>query len=222
MIISTMVNIRRYVDSILLKLRIRHIVTALRSLRVLELDLGHSLSSRSYESVDGNNKPVPWITYPAINYIENLELKNKEVFEYGCGNSTLYFAKRSKRIVSVENNLHWYKKIKEKSKKYNNLFLEYKNNEKSYSRHIRESSKKFDLILIDGMFRFACTKEAVKKLNTGGIILVDNIDRYPNICSYLKSKGFTQIDMKGFNPINYYLSTTAIFFKNNINFRQVS
>lgn len=215
-------NIRKYIDSILIILRIRHFITAIRSLKVLEIDLGHSLSSLSYQSVNRKNEPIPWITYTAINYLESIELKNKKVFEYGCGNSTLYFARRSKKIVSVESNYQWFEKIQERSKKHNNLTLVYESSEVSYSRYIRKLSTPFDLIFIDGRFRLTCTREAVKKLSTGGILLVDNIDRYPKICSYLSKKGFTQIDMKGFNPINYYLSTTAIFFRNNINFKRIS
>src|SRR5258708_13687669 len=49
---------------------------------------------------DGNY--VPWFTYPAIEYIKQLDLTDKRVLEYGSGFSTMFWAKRARSLVSIE------------------------------------------------------------------------------------------------------------------------
>ncbi len=51
----------------------------------------------------------PWITFKAIDFLnENLKSTDK-VFEYGGGGSTLFFAKRVAEIITVEHNEEWFK-----------------------------------------------------------------------------------------------------------------
>ena len=50
----------------------------------------------------------PWITFPAIKALKRILTKNSNVFEYGSGGSTLFFASRVERIVSIEHHREWY------------------------------------------------------------------------------------------------------------------
>ena len=69
-------------------------------------------------SLSRNNDPlaneIPWITYSAINYLENFLNKKTIVFEYGSGGSTLYVSKRVKEGISVEHDEIWVEKVKQK------------------------------------------------------------------------------------------------------------
>jgi hypothetical protein len=47
-------------------------------------------------------KPVPWITYAAIHFLEQEIGGEQSIFEYGGGHSTLYWAERVRRVVAVD------------------------------------------------------------------------------------------------------------------------
>jgi hypothetical protein len=68
------------------------------------------------QPVDQDGNPLPWVTYSFIDFIKTRLGKDFKIFEYGSGNSTLFYAQRVARVVSVEHDEEWYKKIvKEKA-----------------------------------------------------------------------------------------------------------
>ena len=52
---------------------------------------------------------LPWMVFPAIDFIENLLSKDSSVFEYGAGGSSMFYASRVKELVSVEHDSVWFK-----------------------------------------------------------------------------------------------------------------
>jgi hypothetical protein len=52
-------------------------------------------------------KPIPWFTYPAIEFFDSMVLEGKSVLEVGSGFSTLYWAQRGCRGVSLEIDPEW-------------------------------------------------------------------------------------------------------------------
>lgn len=53
----------------------------------------------------------PWIAFAAIKFLENILHKEMVVYEYGSGGSTIFFAKRVKKVVSTEHDRNWYEKV---------------------------------------------------------------------------------------------------------------
>jgi len=45
---------------------------------------------------------IPWINYPAVNFLSARIDASSRVFEYGCGGSTVFFARRAQSVASVE------------------------------------------------------------------------------------------------------------------------
>jgi hypothetical protein len=80
---------------------------------ILSQKFGQFRSMDLSSCLDADNKPIPWYTYPAIEYIKQLDLSDKVVFEYGSGNSTLFWSEHCKNLFSVEDDPHWFKKIRE-------------------------------------------------------------------------------------------------------------
>ena len=74
-----------------------------------------------------NNSELPWMTFGAINFLKEQAAEDMQVFEYGSGSSTLFWAKRVKHVYSIEHDLDWSKKVKLdlNSKKLNNVDLKY-------------------------------------------------------------------------------------------------
>ena len=69
---------------------------------------GWFLSWHRKESIDAQGEPIPWITYPAIEFLSRHLPKNVRVFEYGCGNSTYWWAERAASVISIEHDPEWY------------------------------------------------------------------------------------------------------------------
>jgi hypothetical protein len=53
----------------------------------------------------------PWITFDAIDFLTNYNLRNKRVFEYGSGGSTLFWLDKGAICVSIEHDQLWYQKM---------------------------------------------------------------------------------------------------------------
>src|SRR4051812_3930217 len=88
---------------------IRHYIFLLRThFKVIELETGNFRSAREGMAVDQQGRPLPWYTYPMIDYLNQLDFSEKSVFEFGAGNSTLYWARRAKSVTSIEHDVKWY------------------------------------------------------------------------------------------------------------------
>jgi hypothetical protein len=161
--------------------------------------------------VDGDGKPIPWITYPAIEFLNGIDFSKAEIFEFGAGSSTLWWSRNAKAVVAVEREKDWFQKLEKSAPPNVHLILE--PNELAYPAIISNKGCKYDVIVIDGAVRYACAEEAIKWIHDDGIIILDNTEWYPQTASMLRKQGFVQIDFSGFCPINAFPSCTSLFFK---------
>ena len=53
----------------------------------------------------------PLLTDTFLKFFLNLNLKNKTYLEIGSGNSTVFFSKQFKQIISFEDSMVWYDKL---------------------------------------------------------------------------------------------------------------
>lgn len=204
-----------WLNNILGTIGVRPIITMFRSLFVLEFKYGHFKTSQQWSAVDNQNRPTPWFTYPAIDYLNNLNLKGVSIFEFGAGNSTLFWKNKGCIVTSVEHNLLWYKKILgtlNKAKKVNLIF------EKDLGNYSNVINKGYDIIVIDGPKRYTCAKNSIKYLNGGGMIILDDSAQYANVAKLLRNTGLIQVDFSGFLPIIPQTSVTSFFIHRNFRF----
>lgn len=179
----------------------------------LAIDYGQWQSIRKHKAIDASGVPIPWYTYPAIEYLRSFDFKDCDVFEFGAGNSSLFWASRSQSVTSVEDDSDWFKHVNATVR--NNQLIINCILENDYVESISQQGKLFNIIIVDGKWRRRCVEEAIKCLQNGGMIVLDNSDRKIEIgCSkFLREQGFFQIDFSGFGPINEYCWTTSIFIK---------
>jgi hypothetical protein len=82
---------------------------------VLEFSKTYLTKRGWFASLDGvprnNDGHVPWITYPAFVQLKRIVMPEFKVFEYGCGSSSLWWARNVAEVVSVEHNAAWAKSI---------------------------------------------------------------------------------------------------------------
>ena len=119
-------------------------------------------------------------------YLQHIN-KNMNVFEWGSGISTFWFAKHAKQINTVEHNYYWYSKmINQIDKlKINNIDIVIKPEQNKgedidwnkYISSIKDSSNEkdlFDIIVIDGRKRVKCFDICKEYLKKDGIIIFDD------------------------------------------------
>lgn len=184
--------------------------------RILSLEYGQWNSIKRNMCVDAQKNPIPWYTYPAIEYLKQFDMRDKTIFEFGSGNSSLFWAQRAKEIISVEDNLKWYEIVCSNKLENQEIILE--EQKEGYISHILTLNDQFDLIVIDGKHRYDCSKNAVKCLRDGGMIILDNSDWFPKTSKYLRDKDLIEVDFSGFGPINNYTWTTSIYLTRNFGF----
>jgi len=147
----------------------------------------------------------PWTSPGSILFFEKALNKNMIGLEYGSGNSTLFFAIKFNKLISIEHNSEWYKKVKRNLEEnkisnvdyflfqkedhpesnenldiYLNEHDEYESKEsyRKYYDKIKEyPNNYFDFILIDGRARVRCGLNSISRLKKGGIFVLDNSER---------------------------------------------
>ena len=169
----------------------------------------------NFRKIDSNTS-IPWFTLPCVKFLNLILKKNYQVFEYGSGASTFYFAMKCRHVYSVEYYKEFYKKIIQKEKK-NIKFIHHdysgyipdskaiKNIKLAISKvkDVKYSEKKFNFLFKHGFI--SNTKSGIKYAsqilkfsnNYFDVIVVDGQAR--EIClrlclKKLKKKGFLIID----------------------------
>jgi glycosyltransferase involved in cell wall biosynthesis len=164
--------------------------------------------------IDYDNKPIPWYTYPAIEFLEDKINPDSIVFEFGSGNSTLWWANKVKQVISIESDQGWFNQINKKMPTNVQLFLE--TDRQKYADFILQYPEQyFDIVIVDGINRNSCLENSLSKLKDSGLLIFDNTDKY-NYNSSLKlllSEGYKRIDFYGLIPSYTYKNCTSLFFK---------
>jgi hypothetical protein len=179
------------------------------------VDIGWFKSFDTRSAVDKDGYPIPWVTYPFIDFIKERIKKQHTVFEFGSGNSTLFYAKYAGNVISVEHDKEWYDKIvSEKAENSEMIYcdLVYGGD---YCKMPVTLGKKFDLIIVDGRDRVNCCKTAPEALSENGVIILDNSEReaYKPGIEFLVKSGYKHLFFSGIVPGLFYRVTTSIFYK---------
>lgn len=146
---------------------------------------------------------MPQINPKAIEFLESIIRPDWKVFEWGSGQSTVYFARRVAEMVSVEHHPAWVEEVGNllsvDGLEIDYLFVPavpdaglrdhtnplcYRCGEgdtadwRDYAMAIEPyPDLHFDLIFIDGGARLSCLFHAITKVAPGGYILLDDSER---------------------------------------------
>ncbi|MFL5240486.1 MAG: L-isoaspartate O-methyltransferase [Gemmataceae bacterium] len=169
-------------------------------------------------AVDSHGNPIPWYTYPAIDLLDTKDFSTKTVLEFGSGQSTLWWAKRAKSVLSFEKNAKWHAYVRSQLPHNAEVFL-ISGDLTGLEDYLPQSP--FDLVIIDGMDRLKAARRSIDLLQEQGAILVDNSDgywggddlkEYP-ILELFRSTGFDRVDFYGYAPGVVLPHCTSLFFK---------
>jgi len=119
----------------------------------------------------------PWLTYPAIRFLQKNLPADARIFEFGGGMSTLYFSRRYPEVYTVENNPDWFERIQRTSRSQAYLL----DGEDYYTKIHAFPEAYFDLVVIDGKLRFESFFAACDHVKQGGLMVVDDTDKSRNL-----------------------------------------
>ncbi len=180
--------------------------------------MGSWILGNSYEDFfqDEEGKINPWWGKTVADLIVKKLKKDMRVFEWGMGNSTLFWSQYVEEVISVESDLEWYQKMQKLIPQ--NVHAQYCKLEYGgeYCKSILNEVQKFDIILIDGRDRVRCAYNSVGKLKENGVIIWDNTDRnaYEDGYAYLKQKGFKRLELSSVvYGLPGTLDYTSIFYR---------
>lgn len=167
---------------------------------------------------------IPWFSYAAIDFLEDFLQPEMSVCEYGSGGSTLFFARRTRSVHSIEDNADWYQRVSQRIKQesINNVSLtlcpfDFKNpkgfDQSEYLHAMPD--KPFDVIVVDGseewtQVRPICFEKAQDRIKPGGIIVVDDSWRYPGLRQNHHARAHRVFQSVG--PCRPGVTSTDIFF----------
>ena len=163
--------------------------------------------------------PVPWMVFDAIDFINSHLAIGARIFEYGSGDSTLFWLSRGAQVVSVEHDPVYFAKLRKIIGAHNLLEYslvepqriqnskdrnpsnpdDYVSSNEMFAEHLfsdyvsqidKFPDNSFDMVVIDGRARPSCIKHSIKKVKIGGLLVLDDSDR------------------------KYYLEEAAVFLNN--------
>lgn len=175
---------------------------------------------------------VQWITFKAKAWMESYLKPDMFVFEYGSGGSTLFLSRRVNKLISIEHNKSWYRKVSIVLSKENISNCEYilcepeeeistykselrKYTGMNFEKYVKSIDKypsgSFDLVIVDGRARVSCILHAISKIRLGGYLMLDNSERerYSDAISFLAD--YKRTDFFGIGPYSTYLWQTSLF-----------
>jgi len=107
---------------------------------------------------------MPWYTLPMLQWLKKQDVSEWEVFEYGCGYSTIWWRANCDSVTSIDSNKLWAKAIG----------IEYFS--KALANYVSCSGdgQNYDCIIIDGDFREECMNHARYNVKPAGFLIIDN------------------------------------------------
>lgn len=181
------------------------------------IETGHLRSCFRSRAVDRHGNPLPWFTYPAIQFLLMKNFAGRSVLEWGAGQSTLFWAQRASSVTSMEEDPNWYSELLKKLPSNASLHLTKRD---LSNADVVLKGRQFDIIVCDGLDRFLCAERSIPLLKSDGAIIIDNSDGNQGprpgfgFIELYRESGLSRIDFYGYPPGNTVQQCTSIFFRN--------
>ena len=138
---------------------------------------------------------IPWFSEAAIDFLEGYLAAGMTAFEWGAGGSTVYLAARTGAVTSVENDAAWIARVRERLAREGQGHVEFLHRPYDFAAATAFEDSAYlhaidgrtaDVIVVDGaeenvQVRPRCFYLAERHVRPGGIIVVDDAWRYPEL-----------------------------------------
>lgn len=120
---------------------------------------------------------MPWYTKPFLQELATWDLSDTVLFEYGIGNSTIWYAHKCKYVFGVEEKFDWADsvQIQLRMKNLRNSLVKFAPNKQSFINAI-DGLEGVNMVAVDGDYwRDECIISALNVLEkNGGTLIIDN------------------------------------------------
>jgi GT-D fold-like domain/Methyltransferase domain len=177
--------------------------------------VGWIASYKTKSAIDAEGRPLPWYRYAAIDFLEERARPEHSVFEFGCGNSTLWWSERTQSVTSVEHHPDWARKIAAAAPDNVEILEVELEPDGRYCRTPLRLDRKFDVLIVDGRDRVNSALKSLPALAPHGVIIWDDSHRrrYRHGLSALQKKGFKRIRFTGLGPIGPEAGETSVLYR---------
>jgi hypothetical protein len=172
--------------------------------------LGHTRSSFANRAMDRRGRPLPWYSYPCIEFLQRRDFSDRRVLEFGAGQSTLWWASVAREVVAIETDPRWFAQLKAACPANAEVHL-VRGDDANAVRDIPVAGP-FDVIVIDGLKREEMIDLAVARLAPAGAIIADDADGY-GFFERFRGRGFRRVDFYGAAPGIIRPRVTSLFFR---------
>ena len=165
--------------------------------------------------INRNEDPVPWMNYPIISLLEDRLKDDINLFEYGSGYSTNFYAAKVKSVTSVEYDQAWFDIIKPNVPENVEIIFQKNDTDAYYCETISSTGRRYDVVIIDGRDRVNCLKKSISCLSPKGVIIFDDShrDRYQEGFTYAKENGFKNLNIEGLKATGAEVERSTIFYR---------
>ncbi len=161
--------------------------------------------------VDQDGEPIPWYTYPTIDFIEPRTRTEFRVFEFGSGHSSLWYSDRVKEVVAVEDSKEWATAMQERSP--SNLTVVYEPDLDDYASEVTAHGS-FDIVVIDGRVRQSCVGPTLEAITDHGVVILDDFERWDDSdWARFRDAGFRALPFVGPKAQRLTESCTGILYR---------
>lgn len=141
-----------------------------------------------------NNLVFPWFTHPFLEVLKTWDLKDKKVCEYGGGRSTAWLRNKCELVITIETKKEFRDAIRSEcsDRRMGNgtvILAEVNEGDREKEREYVEAPIQwignyvYDIVIVDGIFRYECICYALDiLLREGGKLIVDNWQQDGFVC----------------------------------------
>jgi len=129
------------------------------------------------------NNYLPRLNLQTVEFLKKIVTSKSLVFETGSGNSTIWFGKQAKKVVSLESDRGWYEKVQGFVRREDlqnvKLYFDPDYPRKQFKEILQsEDVIEYDIVLHDGPFSAGLRISAMKFIHlfvkAGGYLIVDD------------------------------------------------
>lgn len=145
----------------------------------------------------------PWMCHLAVEQLEKLVMPGMRILEWGSGGSTIFFAERGARIISIEHDAAWAELAREellRRKLTAQVEIHRIDLAANYVDVVDRLAGSFDLVVVDGRRRVECVDKVHERVVAGGWLVLDDSDREAYSPAVEQLAGWHKLVLKGPRP----------------------
>jgi predicted O-methyltransferase YrrM len=141
----------------------------------------HMIAAEYYQRA---NPGVPWMPRQAVDVLAGMLRPGDHCLEWGSGHSTAWLVGRTASVISVEHDSAWLERVRREVKavggdpesvRFMSIDVSGDPAESPYVRIVDEFEQTgIDVCYVDDEHRPACMLAAIPKLNSGGLLILDD------------------------------------------------